>query len=259
MDNSRFIDLLSIVDDEDLASTTDEDSEDGNLTSKGRIPNAMCCVEEMSHGPLGWNNQCSDQLQQAVASCLRDELHGFKFSVTVADPKHADCPLVACSTGFLELTGYKLHDVLGRNCRFLLDGVPPEKVNDQTRFDSREFCQAARKGLDYDSSCQEVPLGELREALPAGYVLPKGEIVCVQTNAKISGELFKNMYYLRQVSLDESPYIVGVQTEVLEECEGANLEELAAKFKLVCGQMNNIEKVLSSIFWYSGSMRRRGS
>jgi len=190
---------------------------------------------------------------------LRDELLSFTFSITVADPKHADCPIVACSTGFLELTGYKLHDVLGRNCRFLLDGVPPEKLNEKTRFDSHEFCMAAGKGLEYDSQCQEVPLGELREALPPGYVLPKGEIVCVQTNAKITGELFKNMYYLRQVSLDDDAYIVGVQTEVLEECEGTSLEEMAAKFKLVCSQMNNIEKVLSSIFWYSGSMRRRGS
>jgi len=38
---------------------------------------------------------------------------------TVSDPSLPDNPIVYASNGFLELTGYKLEHVLGRNCRFL--------------------------------------------------------------------------------------------------------------------------------------------
>jgi len=37
----------------------------------------------------------------------------------VADPHIQDCPIVFASRGFCTLTGYELHEALGRNCRFL--------------------------------------------------------------------------------------------------------------------------------------------
>jgi PAS domain S-box-containing protein len=37
----------------------------------------------------------------------------------VSDPSLPDNPIVYCSEGFSALTGYKRHEVLGRNCRFL--------------------------------------------------------------------------------------------------------------------------------------------
>lgn len=37
----------------------------------------------------------------------------------VCDPNLPDCPIVFASSGFCQLTGYLLHEVLGRNCRIL--------------------------------------------------------------------------------------------------------------------------------------------
>lgn len=37
----------------------------------------------------------------------------------ITDPALPDNPIVYASQGFLKLTGYSLHEVLGRNCRFL--------------------------------------------------------------------------------------------------------------------------------------------
>lgn len=37
----------------------------------------------------------------------------------LSDPSLPDNPIVYASEGFIKLTGYKRHEVLGRNCRFL--------------------------------------------------------------------------------------------------------------------------------------------
>jgi PAS domain S-box-containing protein len=40
-------------------------------------------------------------------------------SMVIADPNQHDCPIIYCNQAFLDLTGYKEGEVLGRNCRFL--------------------------------------------------------------------------------------------------------------------------------------------
>lgn len=42
-----------------------------------------------------------------------------KQSFVVTDPSLPDNPIVFASQGFLEITGYRMEQVLGRNCRFL--------------------------------------------------------------------------------------------------------------------------------------------
>jgi PAS domain S-box-containing protein len=44
-------------------------------------------------------------------------------SLVIVDALAHDQPVVWVSPGFLELTGYRLEDVLGRNCRFLQTGT----------------------------------------------------------------------------------------------------------------------------------------
>lgn len=40
-------------------------------------------------------------------------------AAVVSDPRQPDNPIVACNQAFIDLTGYTLEDILGRNCRFL--------------------------------------------------------------------------------------------------------------------------------------------
>jgi PAS domain S-box-containing protein len=37
----------------------------------------------------------------------------------ISDPRIADNPIIACNTPFIELTGYSVDEIIGRNCRFL--------------------------------------------------------------------------------------------------------------------------------------------
>lgn len=50
---------------------------------------------------------------------LMSALSGSQQNFAIADPSLPDNPIVYVSQGFLDLTGYTLDQVLGRNCRFL--------------------------------------------------------------------------------------------------------------------------------------------
>jgi hypothetical protein len=246
----RFLDLLDPVESEDVYE------EDRWMTLANRTLESP--GDQWSHGPLNWNIKCSVQLQEVVNALNVPELNELKFSVTVADPKQADCPLVACSSGFSDLTGYRLQEIVGRNCRFLLNGVPQSYVNEQTRFHARDFCIAVSQGMEYNSRSEVLPQGVEACAVP----LPKGELICVQTNAMKTGELFRNMFYLKQVSLDDTPFILGLQAGIPEDYEnGTAQNELQRKcqvaWRRLGDHMSTIEAVLSSQFWYSASMRRQ--
>ena len=51
----------------------------------------------------------------------------------ISDPSLPDNPIVYASAGFLVLTGYKLDQVLGRNCRFLQGPATDPKAVDRIR------------------------------------------------------------------------------------------------------------------------------
>jgi hypothetical protein len=250
--DERFGDLLDVVEDDDC-------EEDPYMTLLNRrIVDRSSHSENYSHGPLGWSVKGSVELQNVVNSFNVSEFVNLKFSVTVADPRQADFPLVACSSGFSDLTGYNLQEIVGRNCRFLLNGVPQSYINEQTRFRSRDFCTAVSQGTEYDSCNEVLPQG----VGPCGHGLPKGELICVQINATKTGELFRNMFYMKQVWLDDKPFILGLQAGILEEYEDeTEVQELQRKCKLAWKRlgehMSTMEEVLSSLFWYGASMRRQ--
>lgn len=101
-------------------------------------------------------------------------------SVTLADPTLPDCPLIGCSEGFEELTGYSRADVLGKNCRFL------------------------NLGLDIDAQIR----GKMREATEGG-----NEFLGVVPNIRKNRSLFQNFLHLTSLSVREQVYVVGIQSD----------------------------------------------
>ncbi|MGI4943962.1 MAG: ATP-binding protein [Janthinobacterium lividum] len=52
-----------------------------------------------------------------------------RMPMVLADPRQNDCPLVFSNNAFLDLTGYEIEEVIGRNCRFLQGaGTDPAAV-----------------------------------------------------------------------------------------------------------------------------------
>lgn len=108
-----------------------------------------------------------------------------KRSFVVTDPALPDNPIVFASQGFLDLTRYKLEEVLGRNCRFLQGGGSDTEHVDALR-------QAVSSGADTTSVCL--------------------------LNYKADGTSFYNQVFiaaLRDVNMRVINY-VGVQVEVNE-------------------------------------------
>lgn len=47
----------------------------------------------------------------------------------ISDPHQPDCPIVYCNQAFVDLTGYPVEEIIGRNCRFLQgEGTLPSAV-----------------------------------------------------------------------------------------------------------------------------------
>mmetsp|Transcript_7726 Transcript_7726/g.21104 ORF Transcript_7726/g.21104 Transcript_7726/m.21104 type:complete len:226 (-) Transcript_7726:130-807(-) len=196
----------------------------------------------------------SEELQAVADSACTATICGLKFSVTVARPQLQDCPLVACSSGFSDITGYYVEEIVGKNCRFLLEGVPADYVSEDTRRRCRSFCAAAALTCEAKHKVDKLP-----DSLKQPWVsLPDGEILCVQTNARKTGELFQNMFYMREVDLNLDRFILGLQAELPPHF---SMDELAASensFQQLNANMDTLQQVLAASFWCSGPMRRQG-
>lgn len=101
-------------------------------------------------------------------------------SVTLADPALPDCPLIGCSEGFEELTGYSRAEVLGKNSRFM------------------------SLGLDIDEHIR----GKMREATVCG-----NEFLGVVPNIRKNRSLFQNLLHITSLSVRGKAYVVGVQSD----------------------------------------------
>jgi len=215
-----------------------------------------------------WTAEQGAKLQEAVdrvfGAAGGDSLKGLQFSITIADPTLEECPLIGCSTGFGKLCGYAMDEIVGRNCKFLVDPVPKELVNNKVRRLAKEFCIAARDGGEF-----RLPDEELEPWMPKARAADDG-LFCAQRNARKDRSLFANMFYLRRVELDDRPYVLGLQTELpaaalsSQEANGptdaddvARMEACYQACRLLDSNMANLEKVLTSMFWYTGPMRRQ--
>lgn len=209
-----------------------------------------------------WTKAQSNQLQSVVDKVFNvagEDLKGLRFSVTLADPLLPDCPLIACSSAFEDLCGWELEDIIGRNCRFLINPVPEDLINKKVRKLARSFCQAVQSGNDF-----RVDAADLEDWMPKARVHDDG-VFCAQVNARKDGQLFENMFYIRKVELDEKPYIIGLQTPLPVNSlmnRGPDSPEGYGKAchraaRLLDANMGEVESCLARLFWYASPMRRQ--
>lgn len=113
---------------------------------------------------------------------LMSALSGSQQNFAISDPTLPDNPIVYVSQGFLELTGYTLDQVLGRNCRFL-------------------------QGPGTDQSAVEVIRKGIKEGVDTS--------VCL-LNYKADGTPFWNQFFVAALRDAENNIVnfVGVQCEV---------------------------------------------
>ena len=124
----------------------------------------------------------SPRLLPRVALDLATTVERIQSNFVIADPTLPDCPIVFASDAFLELSGYRREEVLGRNCRFL-------------------------QGPDTDRSTVAV----LKKAIQEGR-----EVTVRLLNYKKDGTPFWNMLTVAPIRdvLGNPRFLVGVQVDV---------------------------------------------
>mmetsp|Transcript_107516 Transcript_107516/g.321546 ORF Transcript_107516/g.321546 Transcript_107516/m.321546 type:complete len:242 (-) Transcript_107516:51-776(-) len=207
-------------------------------------------------GGQAWTPERAERLQETVDRVFGkggDALLGLAFSFTMADPTMEGCPLIGCSTGFGALCGYEMREIVGRNCRFLIDPVPAEQQDSAMRRRAKDFCLAVRARRDY-----WVPASEWEPWMPRGR--PGDELWCVQKNARKDGTLFNNMFILKVIEIgsdlgEEQPFIVGLQSEL--PAGKADLRELGKHISELDANMSQLIKIVASQFFVAFSMSRK--
>ncbi len=112
--------------------------------------------------------------------------------------------------GLQKLTGYAVEDAVGRNCRFLSYGVPIEKRDAETTDRLKAYTQVATSGDPFF-------LGKIDGVAPSPWAeeMPNAGSYFCRWNRRKNGELFRNLFLLRQIWLGPTQtYIVALQTEL---------------------------------------------
>lgn len=176
------------------------------------------------------------------------------FPFAIADASLKGAPLIGCSAGFTNLSGYDMADIVGNSCRFLVDSVLSwEQIHVANGRNCRNLCAAAKEGKEY-----KMPRQDLDDWLSEDR--PANELITVQTNSHKEGTPFNSMWLMRSIGLgdfdDEGSYIIAVQAEIRggrrdPDVLRKHLQELDKNISLV-------EKMLAQDFIVYGTMHRQG-
>lgn len=88
------------------------------LTNEVKLEILSQCRTEVPPIVTATAQQATSLLEKADYR-LMAAIHAAQRSFVISDPSLPDNPIIFASKGFLDLTGYRLDEVLGRNCRFL--------------------------------------------------------------------------------------------------------------------------------------------
>jgi len=103
--------------------------------------NELCCKPVPMPSGFGVGRHHAVKTVMEPDYRLVSALSGSQQNFVISDPSLPDNPIVHVSDGFLALTGYRLDQVLGRNCRFLQGPGTDQKAVDVIR-------EGVEKGID---------------------------------------------------------------------------------------------------------------
>mmetsp|Transcript_132283 Transcript_132283/g.300619 ORF Transcript_132283/g.300619 Transcript_132283/m.300619 type:complete len:344 (-) Transcript_132283:382-1413(-) len=138
---------------------------------------------------------------------VTSKLAPLPFSVCISDPLLQDSPIIGASKEFLAMSGREFREVIGKNCRILIEGVPAEEISRSARKDARNYCTTAR----------------LRNLSSIPYMM------LLQRNARKNGDLFYNYIMLGALRGPNGRILVaGLQIDMGDKVESITVSDQAA-------------------------------
>mmetsp|Transcript_58348 Transcript_58348/g.130381 ORF Transcript_58348/g.130381 Transcript_58348/m.130381 type:complete len:869 (-) Transcript_58348:114-2720(-) len=177
----------------------------------------------MASGSMIDSKELQKQIDQMFGQTAT-KVGALEFCLTVGDPTLLECPLIGLSLGFSRLTKYEIHEITGRNCRFLIEPVPPQLINNVFRKLCRDYIEAIRTNSafvvaeEHKQTWMEGRKAHIRRVgtFFSGVKVrtSDGGLFCYQINARKDKQLFRNMFFQHTVELFGKPYILGFQSFV---------------------------------------------
>lgn len=95
-----------------------------------------------------------DYFEHEPKAFFRDVIAASSSGIVITDPARQDNPIVYANPAFEKMTGYRLDEVVGRNCRFLQDGDRDQPQIDTIRHcvDAGEICTTTLRNYRKDGS-----------------------------------------------------------------------------------------------------------
>mmetsp|Transcript_57230 Transcript_57230/g.134227 ORF Transcript_57230/g.134227 Transcript_57230/m.134227 type:complete len:868 (-) Transcript_57230:156-2759(-) len=186
----------------------------------------------MASGSMIDSKELQKQIDQMFGQTAT-KVGALEFCLTVGDPTLLECPLIGLSLGFSRLTKYEIHEITGRNCRFLIEPVPPQLINNVFRKLCRDYIEAIRTNSafvvaeEHKQTWMEGRKAHIRRVgtFFSGVKVrtSDGGLFCYQINARKDKQLFRNMFFQHTVELFGKPYILGFQSFVPDPKVADNL------------------------------------
>lgn len=152
-----------------------------------------------------------------VGRLLEDE----EEAALLSDVHCSDTPIMGVSKGFTTLTGFSADQMIGKNCRILLTGVPEVAISKSVRKNLRDFCRMCR--MDHLEQISEV--------------------TSLQPNARADGSQFMNFFYVGLVKINRQDFLLGIQKSVGEglfvKLSGGLLEQVTEEARASFKKLRN--------------------
>mmetsp|Transcript_9245 Transcript_9245/g.16309 ORF Transcript_9245/g.16309 Transcript_9245/m.16309 type:complete len:521 (-) Transcript_9245:74-1636(-) len=242
-ESQRFLDLLELpegIEDSDFGEAAElqpsEDEAWQSFSSEGEEQR----VERLS-------------LEEAVDAVSRPSLRSLSCSLVIAGPSQPGFPVLCCSRGFQELTGFAESEMVGRDLRSLFGNLSICTLRGFTvNSNWRSFCDFAVTGRYYRGS-DGGGSAVLADGI-AAIRLQEGELAFMQDFESKSRRLFSCLVYLKQVELDDCPHVAVMQVELPREVAAQQLQD---SFQQLNVQLDEAIGVMASEFFYHAPMRRQ--
>lgn len=95
------------------------------------------------------SNQASGDITQLPHDMFFAAVETTRMPMIVTDPNRDDNPIIFANRAFLEMTGYGLEEIIGRNCRFLQGPETDASIVDTLRDSIAQRVDIATEILNY--------------------------------------------------------------------------------------------------------------
>ncbi|CAE7443886.1 unnamed protein product [Symbiodinium natans] len=205
------------------------------------------------NSPMSDTSLLCDEVQDPAKHVARSVLRNLEIPLVIAAPTVSGFPVVLRSQGFEDLLAGPSHQIkMGSHARHAL-----QPSDERVQSTWADFCDSVLQGHIYVHPSTGGGVAMLEGA--SDITLPAGELAFVQPFHGRFGNVTECLVYLKQVELDDCPYLIAVHSYLtrVDDLEKDRPRALDSEFYKVGMRMDEVIAELAAEFFYYAPMRRQ--